>query len=486
MSDLKSKAVNSVFWSSIRTVAMSLSGPLLLIVQARYLTPAEFGVMAIINVFISIITVIENFGLGTSVIRADYVSKSERSSLFFFQLILSSLIGVLLIFTSPVFASIFDMGALSSLLPLLSLTIFFNGPIVLFTAFLEKEFHFKELSIIQIIQEATLFIATAILLIFFDLALLGVVVGKIISVGIAAVLIIVVSFRNDLLHLSAHFKFSEVKPFVKFGLIVFTKQLSTQITHHIDEVIIGYFLTAEVLGFYHFSKNLLNKLRGVISTSFAKVLFPLLSKVKGDIPKLTNAYNRISKYIGIFAFPIFIGIAITPHLFIPVIFGEEWLESSTFFTILSIAYIPYLIVTNLASSLLYSVNKPKIVLNIELIVNSVYMVILVVVSWLNIGIYAVVILYALYLIIKTIIFQLYTNKFLHSSFTEYLLLFRTSVFSSLMMGGAVLAIQYLMSPLVNTLIMLVLSVVIGGLIYIMLFYSIDKRTINELIDLVKS
>lgn len=485
MSDLKNKAVNSVLWSTVRTVIMSLSGPLLLIVQARYLSPAEFGVMAILNVFISIITVIENFGLGTAVIQKDIVTKNERSSLFFFQIILSSFFGLLLIVFSPVVGDIFDMGMLDSLLPLLSLTIFFNGPVVLFTAFLEKEFHFKSLSIIQIVQESTLFLTTAIFLIFFDMGLLGVVVGKIISVAVAAISIIYESFRHDLLHLSMHFKISEVRPFIKFGVMVFVKQISTQVTHHIDEVIIGYFLTAEALGYYHFAKNLLNKLRAVISTSFAKVLFPLLSQVKNDIKRLTNAYNTISKFLGMFAFPIFIGIAITSHLFIPVFFGEEWLRSVPYFVILSVAYIPYLAITNLATSLLYSVNKPTIVLKVELFVNVGYVVLLLVLSWMNIGIYPVVILYAIYLTVKTTILQLFTNKYLLSSFIEYLKLFKNSVLGSIFMAILVLITQWTLFPFVNHLVELLISIAIGFGSYLVAYILLDRQTIIEFISLIK-
>ncbi|MDN6290426.1 MAG: oligosaccharide flippase family protein [Tetragenococcus koreensis] len=482
MSKLKKQAVNSIKWTTIKTVINSLTAPLLLIFKARYLSPTEFGVMAIINVFVSLISVLENFGVSTAIIQRDEITKGERSSLFVFQTAFSVIIGILIILFSPIMSAIYDMNALTSLLPILSLSVFFNAPVILFTAFLEKELHFKALSIIQIVREAVLVISTVILLMF-DFGLLGVVLGQVASVAVMVILVMIESYRADLLHLYWHFKLYEIKPFIKFGIYIVAKQLMTQITHHIDELIIGYFLSAEILGLYHFAKNMLGKLRILITTSFAKVMFPVLSKVKNDLTRLTNAYNKISKYLGIFAFPIFIGIAMTAHSFVPVLFGSEWLESTDFFVILSLSYIPYILTANLATSLLYTVNKPNLVLFTDIIVNSVYIALLLVFSWMGLGIYYIVSLYAVYLVIKTMTLQYLTTMYLHSTFRSYLALFKNTVIASVLMVLVVTGVNYFSTGNVSNLIELILSVIGGGLAYMVTYYFIDKKTLISMKNL---
>jgi len=483
MPDLKNQAVDGVLWTSVRTAVTSLLGPLLLVIKSRYLTPEEFGVLAIINIFLALINIIENFGFSTAIIQRDKVTKNERSSLFFFQILICIVLGALMIFSSPLFSTIFDMGPLQTLLPLLSVVIFLNGPAILFTAFLEKEFHFKELSIIQIIREVTLLVSTTFFLIS-GLGLLGIVLGQIIAVAIMVVLILYVSFRKDLLHLRIHFKFAEVKPFIKFGLFIAGKQAMTQMTHHIDELIIGYFLSAEVLGLYHFAKNLLNRLRSLITTAFAKVLLPILSKVKNDLSRLTNVYNNISKYIGVFAFPIFVGIALTANYFIPVLFGNQWLESVDFFIILSLAYIPYILTANLATSLLYSVNKPNIVLYTDIVVNIIYILLLLLFSWLQLGIYIIVGLYAVYLIAKTMTLQFMTTLYLHSSFKDYLGLFKFIAVATLTMVLSVLVVQFILVDTVSNLIMLIVSIGVGAVVYFGMLYLLDRKTLYDMKDLI--
>lgn len=483
MSKLKDQAINSVMWTTIRTILTSLCGPLLLLVKARYLTPAEFGVMAILNVVVGILNVLENFGFSQAVIQRDVVSKDERSSLFFFEIFFCLIVGGLLILLAPVAADFFDMPPLTRLFSLLSLVVFMNGPVLLFTAFLEKEFHFKELSIIQIIREVTVLIATFLFLVF-GFGLTGVVLGQIVAVGVMTVLILTVAFRYDLLHLKVHFRFREVKGFLKFGVFVSGKQMMTHLTHHIDEMIIGYFLSAEVLGLYHFAKNMLGRLRTLITTSFAKVLFPILSKVKNDPKRLTTAYNDISRYIGVFAFPVFIGIAITAHLFIPVFFGEQWVDSIPFFQILSITFIPYILTANLSTSLLYSVGKPNLVFYTDVIVNSGYVLLLVIISWLGWGIYPVVILYTVYIFVKTLTLQYLTSTHLHTTFRSYLALFKYIVVVSLLMIGAVLGIQYMLHWFTHDLIELIISIVSGVCVYFAGSYWLDKQTLLDIKQLV--
>lgn len=479
MSNLRKNAVNGVLWTTIRTGIVSLTGPLLLIVQARFLTPREFGVLAIINIFITVINVIENFGLSTAIVQKDHVSKDERSSLFFLQLAFSILIGLIIIVLAPIFSNIFDMSSLISLLPLLSIVVFLIGPVKLFTAFFEKDFYFKELSIIQIIREITLLIATSILL-FVGMGLRGIVYGQIAAAAVMAILTTLVAYNKDLIHIGFHFKYTEVRPFVKFGLYIAGKQLMTQITHHIDELVIGYFMSQEVLGLYYFAKNLLNRLRALITTSFSKVLLPLLSKVKNNLERLTHAYNLISEIVGIVSFPIFVGTAITAHIFIPLIFGNEWLESVPFFVMLSVAYIPYILTANIATSLLYSINKPGLVLYTDVVINILYMLLLLLVSWAGLGIYAVVGLYVIYLVSKAIVLQILTQKHLHSTFKSYMKLFKYPLIGVLIMSITVLLFQQLHMFFDSGWTGMVSSILIGIAAYLLAYYLLDPGSLIKI------
>lgn len=477
--NLKNKAVNSIVWTTIRTICVTITGPILLFIQARFLSTAEMGILAIINIVYGLLVVLENFGFSQAVIQRDEVTLEERSSLFIFELLFCGTIGIILILASGIVADIFDMNPLRELLALMSLIVIINGPNLLFTAFLEKEFHFKELSLVQISRELVLLFSTLVLL-SLGYGLTGIVIGKILAVITVTGATSWLAYRNNLLHLRFRFNINEIRPFLKFGLFVSSKQVLTQLTHHIDELIIGYFLSPEVLGLYHFAKNMLGRLRTIVTTSFSKVLFPTLSKVSNDRARLTRVYSNITRYIAIFAFPIFIGISITAHMFVPLFFGSEWIGSVPFFQILALSYVPYLLTANLSTSLLYSIGKPNLVLYTDILINLAYIFVLFVISWLGQGIIAVALLYALYIVVKTGTLQFLTSYHLHTTFNSYLKLFKYIIPISFTMVLAVLGTQFFLDLFVNDWIEFIFSIFIGGLTYTLGLYIFDRETIFDI------
>lgn len=485
LSNLKSKAINGVLWTSIRTIFSALIAPLLLILKARFLSPGEFGVLAIISVQLTIINVLDNFGMSTAIIQRDKITKNERSSLFILEIGICVFITLLMILSAPIMANIFNMPTLSTLIPLLSISLVFSGSDNIFQSFLEKEFFFKELSVIHMVREGLLVTLTFVFLVL-DMGLYGVVLAQVLSSVVNTIIIFIVAFKKDMLHLKFHFKYSEVHPFLKFGSFVVGKQIMTQLTHNVDELIIGYYFTPDVLGLYHFAKNLLNRIRVLLTTSFSKVLFPLLSAVKNDMKLLSNTYWKVSKFIGVFAFPFFVGLALTADLFIPAFFGEQWIDSVDFFIILSLAYIPYILTANLATSLLYSLNKPDIVLNTDIVINLVYILLLFLFSWLELGIYSVVILYSIYLIVKTGTLQYFANKGMHTHFVEYLALFGKTTLVTIIMSVVVIGVKLLVGTIGSLMMNLIVSSLIGAVTYGVILYLIDKKTVKDMIRLIKS
>lgn len=484
MGNLKKQAVSGVKWSGFQTIIVAISAPLLMLVKARFLTPSEFGTLSIITITIGLFNTIENFGISQAIIQRDEISKIEKSSLNVFNILFVTLLAVILFILSPFISSFFSDQNLEFLLRLVSLYLILNGPSLLYRAFLEKDFYFKELAIIRVLREGILAAAT-VLLLFLGYGLTGIVVAQLMAIGFSTVLTLYISYRHRVLLFSFAFKIKSLEPFMKFGLFVFGKQLMTFLTHHLDELIIGYLLSNEILGFYYFAKNMLSRLRELLTSSFSKVLFPLLSKVKNDRRKLSAAYNDISRYLAVAAFPIFIGIALTAHQFIPFIFGEEWIESVPYFRIFSIILIPYILTANIATSLLYSIDKPNLVFLTDVVINSLYLILLLVVT--SNGVFAILYAYSAYIILKTGTLQFLTSKFLETGFITYLLSFRKVLLVTVLMSAAILLTQWAFDDLINhDLIEFLISVVVGVGVYILSFILIDKKTIVELKSMVMS
>jgi O-antigen/teichoic acid export membrane protein len=477
VSNLKQQAVKSIKWTTLQTGIVAGTGPVLHIIKARFLVPEEFAYIAIIMIFIGLFKLLENFGISQAVIQRDSLDSEEASSLFIFNIILSLLFGAALYFISPFIASFFSLSKLDYYLKLTSIIVVIGGPSNLFRALLQKNLNFKELSIIDIGRNIFLlgFVTTMLII---GYGVLGVIYGNIIATVLSTFFIIILSFKYRYISIYPYFNVNKLIPFLKFGIYVSGKQILTFFSHRADEVVIGYFLAPEILGIYYFGKHLLEKLRELITSSFGKVLFPVFSKLKNDKDKLSRAYKNISIYIAFLSFPLFVGVAATSHLFIPLIFGEQWSDSVIVVQVFSLVMLFMILTANVSTSLLYSVNKPAIVFYNDLATISIYFVGLL--KFAHQGLVAVLITYSIYIIVKTIILQYFANIKLDHTLLSYLNIIKPAVVLSVGMVIIILLFQLFTSTFLNGYYQLIGSIIIGSLSYAAMAYIFERNIIVEL------
>lgn len=477
MSQLQKQTITGVKWTALHTVVSAVTGPVLLWVKSRFLEPGQFAFISIILIVIGLVKLLETFGISQAIIQKDSITKKESSTLFFFNIFFSIFMGIILFFSAPRIAIFYEMPELEYFLRYVIIIAILAGPALLFRAFLEKKLLFRRLSIIDMTGNIIIFISTTVFL-FLDYGVLAIVFGHITGGLFTTTAIIVSALKYNATSIKLYFNPLLLRPFLSFGVYVSAKQLLTYMASRADELLIGYFLTPEILGVYHFGKNMLEKIRTLMTKSFGKVLYPVFSKLKHNITHLGQAYQQVSRYISFGAFPVFTGIALTAHLFVPLLFGEKWLDSVIVFQVFSVSMIFMLLTANISSSLLYSLNKPKIVFYIDVVMNTVYFVALFFVA--NEGMIFVLVTYSLYVILKTSVLQFYTNKYLKQTIYQYLSQFKISIISTLVMIMAVLGFQFLFTNVLNIIFMFTGSAIVGILIFTLMVFFFDKKTITDL------
>jgi O-antigen/teichoic acid export membrane protein len=474
---LQRQVISSVKWTTLQTVLVAvITGPIFLIVKAIYLSPTEFAYLAIVSIVLGLNGILGNIGISQSVIQKETITIEESSSLFFFNMIFATILAIMLYFLSNSIAIFFSMPDLSRLLEVTSIIIIIDAPAQLFRAIFEKNLYFKKISLVDIQKNLIMvFVSTAFL--FLGYGVISVIYGNIISTFISTMLILLINYKYGIAKIRIYFSLKRLKPFFRFGIFVFGKQAMTFITNHMDELIIGYFLSPEVLGIYYFGKNMLDRLRSLITESFARVFFPTLAKIKDQHEKLSIAYTKISKYLAFVSFPVFIGIAITAHLFVPLLFGQKWIDSVIVFRVFSLAVIFLVLTANVSTSLLYSVNKPNVVFFIDLLFNTTYLILLFIFA--SKGIIAVLRVYVLYVLLKTLCLQYFANSELTYNITSYFRNLSGLALISIIMMSVVIIFQSITMKL-SILYEFIGSVTIGILVYAILAYLFEKRILLEL------
>ena len=93
---LKHKTVKGVGWSFADNISSSGVSFLVGLVLARLLTPAEYGIMAMIAIFIAISNSIIDSGFSNALIRKTDIKRIDYNTVFFFNLVVGVILYVLL------------------------------------------------------------------------------------------------------------------------------------------------------------------------------------------------------------------------------------------------------------------------------------------------------------------------------------------------------------------------------------------------------
>lgn len=477
---IKHSAARGLKWTGLFSVFNALTAPALKIFLARALTPTDFAHIAIVSLAVSASRLINNMGLSEAVIQRKDVSPREVSSVFFLTVMVSAVVAAALFLGAGAIQRFYGFASLQGLLQVVSLSVVISGSTSLFRVYLQKNLFFRE-TILSQIGRSLANLVTVVVLILLGYGLYGYAIGNIAGASVQAVMLVYFAKRKTDIKIRLYFGLREVAGFLKFSVFVSLKQVLTFASIHIDEVIIGKFLAPEIFGIYFFAKDFLNKPHELIGSSFTQVLFPVFSRLNDSRERLRSAYLRITRTVSFLAFPIFVGIGLTAHLFVPVVFGQKWLPAVYIIQIFSSFGVFRVMTSNIASSLLYSINRPNTVFYIDLFTTGSYFLLLLGLS--RFGLNAVLAMYGAFIFSKVALLQITVGRALGTPLLSYFGQLRGAFLATLVMVG-VTAVPLFAFPLRSELVRFFASCGVGVVAYVAGVYLIDRSSFREIGELV--
>ncbi len=322
--DIKRKAINSGKWVTISTVFQALLQFGQIAVLARFLSPTEFGIVAIANIIISFFSIFANLGFTNSIIYKQEKDQKVLSTVFYVNIILGFVIFLIIYFSSPFVVSFYGEPRVSKVLNLSSLVFLFVYLGSVHAILLKKELRFRSVAFIDIFGNL---IGTSLMI---YLAIngykeLSLVYGGLLTHFIRTILEIY--FGRDLFFPKLYFRIGEIKDHLKFGLYNFGENLVSYIESNWDNIIIGKILGPKYLGIYTLAIQLavypITKLNPVI----LQVAYPIIAKLKDDPVLLKRVYLKILDILSYFNFPLLAGLFITVESVVPLVYGPGWEET---------------------------------------------------------------------------------------------------------------------------------------------------------------
>lgn len=379
--NLSNVAIKGSVYNFFSLLVSKFGGLIFTVIIARMLLPELFGVYALVLSIATVIFTFTDLGIDNTFLRylSDSMGKKSKvlsrsyvryilkikSFLILFSVILLLIISKYLsyslyknplLFYPLIFSCLFIVSD--------SFRNFFGTIFISKKDFRSPVFFDFSLQVLKI-----LFSVLAILVFTDSLKISGLFLAFFLSSFFTLVLMFFILLKKDksiLFGKTEEFDKSKIKDYWKF--MVFAS-VSLVFFGSIDILMLGKFVSPEYIGYYRASMSLILTISSVFSLSW--VFFPIFTQIKGI--RFHRGFNKILRYILIFAIPSTVGIVFIAKYLIKAVYGNEYIFGAT-----SLYFLALLIITTpligLYSIIFQSKEKPKIVSTsvlISLIVNVI-------------------------------------------------------------------------------------------------------------------
>lgn len=407
---LKAEATYGVFWTAIERFGQQILQAIIFIVLARLLTPDDFGLVAMLVIFFAISQRFIDSGMGQALIREIEITDADRSTVFWFNLLLSFIFYGLLYISAPLIANFYDRPELTSLTRFMGLAIIFSGIAIVQRAEMTQQLEFKKQAWAQV---PAVFIAGAVsvTLAYFNYGVWALAVQYVLIILIGSLALWVLKPE----HIYFRFDKASFQKLFGFGYKLLLSGLLNTIFMHIYKLVIGKFFAASTLGFFTKAK----RLQQAGSTTFAgiieKVSYSLLSKAGYSTERLRRGYRQIIQTSSFVIFPPMLILIIFAEPIMLYVLGEQWLPAAPFLQILCLSGMLYHL-HSINLNVLKVLGRSDLFLKLE-IIKKVNVTIAIIVG-LQFGIYGLLIGHVISSYVALLINSWYTFRFLNYSVKE--------------------------------------------------------------------
>jgi O-antigen/teichoic acid export membrane protein len=326
MAGLFSKAAQAVKFTTLSVSVQLVLRFVWVFAFARLLGPEGFGTAAAVFVVLEFARVFTETGLAEALIQRPDISRRERSTLFWVNLTVTSVIFFVLWGAAPTLASSMGLRQVGSLFPLAAFSILLGGSTAQFGAHLRKAMLFRELASITILSGVVGLLVALGLVVFAGFGPAGLVSGFVWEMGSRSYLLYREAKKQNILP-AFEFCAADAKAFLSFGAFRGGGILADNLNTRLDQILIGYFLGLYPLGLYNLAANLTLTFGARLNSIITTVAFPVFSLVQTDTNKIKRGYVRVLKMIALFNIPVFIGVVVLAPDIVPAVFGKAWRDS---------------------------------------------------------------------------------------------------------------------------------------------------------------
>lgn len=357
--------LDGVFWLTVLKVFGQVLSWTVTIYVIRFLSPNDYGLMAMAGVYVSFIALFSELGLGIAIVQKKDLNQKDLSNIAWVVLFINLALYALSFLLAPLVAAFYNEPRVADVIRMVSVVFILRSLGLAPSNMLTRELMFNRQSQAELIGNAFGAVSTLWLAVrgFGVWSLVyGTIIMEIVRTGLC---FLFYPWKPEL-----SFSFSKVKGLIHFGSKVAVARLIWYLSSNLDLLIAGKILGKTQLGYYAVAVQLALIPLEKMASTISRVAFPAFAKVQHDPILLRRYYFKIVKYIAFVIFPVCWGFFLVAESAVPLFLSEKWLPSILPLQILSMVTALRAIHT-MNATLEISVGKPEITIRNAVITLSV-------------------------------------------------------------------------------------------------------------------
>ena len=329
----KNKILSGISWSFAEKLLTDLVSTIITIVLSRILMPEDYGLVALVTIFITISSIFVTTGLGTALVRDKDATEDQMSTIFYVNLIMGILIYIVLYLCAPLIARYRGNKDLVMLVRVLGLKIPISSIYNIQHAYVKKKMQFR---------------------LFFWSSFVGTIMSGVVGItmaylGFGAWALVFSTLTDNVM--DSIFLFFTTKWFPKpmlnikecihmidFGVKILIKEFIGRVFNQIRGLIIGLKYSAADLAYNTKGEKFPAMFIEIVNTTVIRVMLPALSEIKDEKEKTKEVLKVSTQLIFFVITPMMFGLLATADNFLIILLTEKWLGAVPFLQLSCLAY----------------------------------------------------------------------------------------------------------------------------------------------------
>ncbi len=471
---LKRKTLSGMVWKTAERVGAQGVGFFVSLVLARLLSPEDYGLIALISVFITISNVFIQSGLGTALIQKKDADDLDYSTVFYCSVGISCIAYCILFFSASYIADFYDAQTLVPIIRVLSISLIFNGVNTVQNAYVSKTMQFRKFFFATLIG-TVLSAFVGVYLAYRGAGVWALVAQQLVNTSIDTFMLwFSIDWKPKLI-----FSWQRLKQLYGYGWKLLVGGLFEHFYNNVYGLIIGKIYSKEFLGLYNKGVNFPNLITSNVLGPIQSVLLPALATTQDNIhqmKKLLRQSIRMSSYV---FFPILLGMAAVSDALVGLLLTDKWNDCIPFIQIscLTLSFVPIQIVNIQA---ICAIGKSDICLKLEIAKEMIgYTLLFISIPF---GINAMVIGRAVQSMLAFVVDAIPNKKlFGYSAFEQI-----KDILPPLFISAIMYVCVFMLGTLgMSDLITLMTQILAGVLIYVLLSIAFCAESFRYILQIVK-